>query len=539
MAGRVEVLVAGSGAAGLTAALVCAANGRRTLVCDASADLGGTSALSGGRVWVPGNHFQRQPRADRQAAAGYLAGIFDPGQRRMSDAFLDAAPAMVRFVEGHTAHRFAPCPDYPDYHPHRPGATLGGRCLDARPLSLDGLHPLVDRVLMPHGYLPMTHAEWAAWRFPPRFDWDLLGRRAAERVVTSGVALVCALLDGVLRAGGQIAAGHRLVDLSASGHGGFRGTLALADGGRGTVDAGTVVLATGGYDQDPARRRRYLPAAVAASGSAPSNVGDALDICARLGAPLTNLGQGWWMPMLAGEETDGIPAYRALIRERGAPRQIVVDRSGYRFVDEAVPYHEFCKAMHETDSAEAYLILDEGYRRRYALPGVAPDQPVPGWVATAASPAGLATVLGVDPAGLADQVRHWNAACARGVDDQFGRGANAYDRYYGDPSLAGNPNLGPLDEPPYYGMRLLAGTIGSKGGPVTDADGRVLDAAHRPIPGLFAVGNAAASWTADGYPGPGATLGIGMAMAFRAGRAIAAGAPALVPARTSTPQHVD
>jgi 3-oxosteroid 1-dehydrogenase len=180
----------------------------------------------------------------------------------------------------------------------------------------------------------------------------------------------------------------------------------------------------------------------------------------------------------------------------------------------------------------AYLIVDEGHRRRYPLPGAEPGRPAPGRLTGAPSLAALAERLGIDPVGLADQVARWNAACARGVDDQFGKGTNAYDRYHGDPERPGNPNLGPLDEPPYYGVRVLAGTIGSKGGPVTDARARVLDTAGDPIPGLFAVGNTAAFWTADGYPGPGATLGIGMTFGFLAGRTISAAA---APASSSSP----
>jgi hypothetical protein len=228
------------------------------------------------------------------------------------------------------------------------------------------------------------------------------------------------------------------------------------------------------------------------------------------------------MPLLAvpGERIDGSAACRAMVRERGAPRQIVVNRSGRRFADEAAPYHDFGRAVQ--DHAGAVQVLDEGHRLRYGLPGAGAGRSVPDWVTSAGTLDGLAAALGVDPVGLADQVGRWNDGCARGSDGEFGRGGTAYDRYYGDPARPGNPNLGPIDRPPYYGIRVLAGTIGSKGGPVTDPDGRVLDRAGRPVPGLFAAGNAAAFWTADGCPGPGATLGIGMTIGFRAGRAIVA-----------------
>lgn len=525
----VDVLVAGSGAAGLTTALTCAVRGLRVLVCERADELGGTTALSGGRVWVPGNHFQPDPDADLRAGRRYLATIFDERYPDLIDAVVASGPVMLREVEAHTPHRFVPCPNYPDYHPDRDGATLGGRCLDMRPISLADLVPLVDRIRIPNGFLPISHEEWERWRWPAAYDWDLIERRRAQRVVTGGPALTAALLDGVVRAGGQVVTGHRIVDVRPRSGGILAARVECSDGTVLTVSATSVVLATGGYDQDQALRRAHLPAALGASGSSPSNTGDALGIAQRLGARLENLNQGWWMPMvsLPGDEVDGVASFRSMIRERGTPRMILVDRSGRRFVDEASPYNEFGKAMHRTDAAgghphaDAFLIFDHGFRRRYPLPGLAPTDPDPEWIVGAPTLSILAQRLGVDADGLVEQVQRWNAACAAGVDSEFGRGANAYDRYYGDPEQAGNPNLGPIDEPPYYGLRLWSGTIGSKGGPVTDVDGRVLDAEGRPIPGLFAVGNAAAFWTGDGYPGPGATFGVGMTMGMRAGLAIA------------------
>jgi hypothetical protein len=171
------------------------------------------------------------------------------------------------------------------------------------------------------------------------------------------------------------------------------------------------------------------------------------------------------------------------------------------------------------------MIFDAGFTRRYPLPGITPGQDVPGWAARAPSPRELAVKIGVDPDGLDRTIGRWNKACAEGHDPDFGRGGNPYDRYGGDPAAQPAPNLGPLTDPPYYAVRVLAGTIGTKGGPVTDAHGVVLKAASRAgsapaelIPGLYAVGNAAAFWTADAYPAPGATLGIGMTMAYLAGR---------------------
>jgi 3-oxosteroid 1-dehydrogenase len=168
------------------------------------------------------------------------------------------------------------------------------------------------------------------------------------------------------------------------------------------------------------------------------------------------------------------------------------------------------------------MIFDEGYRRSFPLPGGGRGDPVPGCFTRAASIAELATRIGIDGDKLTATVTRWNQCCALGDDPDFGRGRNVYERYMGDPGTQPNPNLGPLDHPPYYAIRVLSGTIGTKGGPVTDARARVLSAGGQAIRGMYAVGNAAAFWTADGYPGPGATLGVAMTMGYLAGRDVAA-----------------
>jgi 3-oxosteroid 1-dehydrogenase len=432
--------------------------------------LGGTTALSGGRVWVPGNH--RQDGDSPAAAAAYLDGVFSDRYPEMTETFLRTGPEMLRFVERHSTHRFAACP----------------------------------------GYLPLSFAEWDRWRYPDRFDWDLLAERDRAGIRTGGVALVAGLLDGVVRAGAQVRAGVRLAAVRPG-----QADLSHPEQVT-TVGATAVVLATGGFDWDRELRARYHPAAQRASGAPPTNTGDGLRIATDAGASTDNLAEGWWMPMLAipGETLLGEQFYRSLIRERGLPRQIMVGAAGRRFVNEALPYNEIGKALHRQDGP-AYLVFDEGYRARYPMPGLARNGAVPGWVACGRTPGELAGRIGVDPTTLARTVRRWNAACAAGADPDFGRGTGAYQRFCGDPGVSPNPSLGPLDQPPYYAAEVLAGTIGTKGGPVTDTDGLVLRGDGRPVTGLYAVGNAAAFWTADGYPGPGATLAIAMTMGYRAG----------------------
>ncbi|MGH3249767.1 MAG: FAD-binding protein [Trebonia sp.] len=536
------VIVAGSGAAGLVAALTAATAGADVLVLERSDQLGGTTALGGGRVWIPVNHCPENSGDSVGAARAYLDGLFPARYAHLTEAFLASAPAMARFVEANTRHRFVACPRYPDYHPGRPGATGGGRCLDMRPADLSAMVPLARQVRVPPGYLPMTHAEWERWRYPPRFDWNLLSTRMDAGIRTNGVALAAALVDGVIRAGARIETGARLVEVITSAGGAVthavieRGAALAGQDRTASVPASAVILGCGGFDRDDHLRRAWHPAAQRATGAAPGNTGDALRIAARLGARTDNLGQGWWMPMMAvpGEEVDGLPYPRSLIRERAVPRQVMVNAAGRRFVDEAAPYNEVGKAMHRRDACgcpndPAYLIFDAEFARKYTLPGfrdardgqAARDARVPGWMPRAGSLAALAGLIGVDPGGLTVTVARWNESCAGGTDPEFGRGGNAYDRYGGDPGATA-PNLGPLTDPPFYAVRVLAGTIGTKGGPVTDATARVLTAAGPPIGGLYAAGNAAAFWTGDAYPAPGATLGIAMTMAYLAGRHAAA-----------------
>jgi hypothetical protein len=229
------------------------------------------------------------------------------------------------------------------------------------------------------------------------------------------------------------------------------------------------------------------------------------------------------MVMVSGEEVFGNPYPRSLVRERGVPHQIVVNRAGARFVDEASPYHEFVKAMLlESDglfpNREAWLVFDEQFRSKYSFPGLEANGPLPAHIATGGTVADLAARLGIEPAAMTATIDRWNRLCDSGRDTDFGRGANHYDRYYGDPELEQNPNLGKIDRPPFFAAQILSGSVGSKGGPVTTKDGQVIDTDGRPRPGWYAVGNASAFWTGDGYPGPGATLGIGMTFANRAGR---------------------
>ena len=223
-----QVIVAGSGASGLVAALAAAAGGADVLVLERSELLGGTTALGGGRVWVPANHCPENAGDSAEAARTYLGGLFPARYAHLTEAFVANAPAMARFVEERSPHRFAACPAYPDYHPERAGATAGGRCLDMELADLSAMAPQARQVRVPPGYLPMTQAEWEGWRFPCRFDWKLLRQREAAGLRANGVALAAALADGVLKAGGRIETGARLTGVTTGPDGTVNGPDALS-----------------------------------------------------------------------------------------------------------------------------------------------------------------------------------------------------------------------------------------------------------------------------------------------------------------------
>jgi 3-oxosteroid 1-dehydrogenase len=526
----VDVLVAGSGAAGLAAALAAAQGGARVLVAERGEAFGGTTALSGGRVWLPGNPHAAEAGIDDSpaAAAEYLRATCPTAPDGHVEAFVADAPDVAAWIEHTTPHRFVLCPRYPEYHPSLPGATLGGRTLDSAPFDAGALDA---EVLRGPASAPVPHAEWEQWRFVHRYDHDLLARRDAASVVTGGRALVAALLRACRDAGVALATGARVTTLHTGAGGVTAAEVTTRDGHPTDVACGAVVLASGGFDWSDELRAAHLRVPVRAFGSPPTNEGDAVALARGAGATLEALQHGWMMPMVhvPGEELAGRPFFRSLVTERGIPRSILVNAAGARFVNESLPYNELVRAVQrpngrgEFPNARAWLVFDEGFRRRYSLLGVRPGEPLPDWVARADTLDALAAVTGIDAEGLAATAVLWNAMCRNGEDELFGRGESPYDRYYGDPALLpANPTLGPLDKPPFHAIEVLPGTIGTKGGPRTDPDGRVLRGDGAPVSGLYAAGNAAAGWLADAYPGPGATLGFALVFGRRAGRHAAA-----------------
>ncbi|SDG23641.1 FAD-dependent oxidoreductase [Pseudonocardia oroxyli] len=498
MNGGHDLVVVGSGAAGLTAAVGAAEAGLSVLVVEKAARLGGTTAVGGGVIWAPNNALMSTPDSPG-AARAYL------GTGRMSAseiaAFVEDVPRAIALLT-RVGVRMRPLPR-PDYHPDRPGAAHG-RGLDQEPFDPRPWPGLAERIRPPTYFPLLTMSERDDRSAGP----EVVKQREAGGVRTMGGALVGRLLVAALDRGVEILAA---TPVTALGH----GTVRL---GEETVAAGAVLLASGGFEWNADLRRRHLAAEITPI-SAPSNTGDALGL-AR-GAALDEMTAVWGVPVITppGDRYDGMPSGRMGNVEMTLPGSVTVDTTGRRFVNEALNYHDLNRAF---AGRTAFLVFDRAYRERYPVAGSPPGAVEP-WMVTADTPAELARRVGIDPAGLVATLGRFNAAARRGADPDFGRGANPQDRHLGDPAITPNPCLAPVAQGPFFAVPVHAGALGTAGGLATDLDGRVVDPAGDPIPGLYAAGNCAATLFRDGYPGGGATLASAVVRAYRVVRHLARG----------------
>ena len=511
------VVVVGSGAAGLAAALGAAASGAQVQLVERSRWVGGTTALSGGVVWMPGHgREQGAPGCgssaegdDRDEALAYVqAASACPVDTGAVAAFLSDTKRVTDEIERRTPVVWEVLRHWPDYRGELPGARAGGRSLWPRPLHLargvEGrVQPALDQ--------PTMNSSEPAHRRDDAPAHDGVVLRGHVR----GRALVGGLLAGVLDAGVDVRTEARVQGLT------FDGGAVAGAAVDGVPRRGAVVLATGGFQHDDALVAAHLPGSPVAPMGTSGCRGDGLRLAQEAGAALANMGEGWWMPALQvpGEEVDGVAHYRPLHSERAQPGSILVDATGRRFVDEAQNYGDVGRAMRRR-GGPWWLVLDARYRRRYPLGPLTPADPDPAWMACAPAIGDLATRMGVPPEALVDAVTRFNAAARRGEDPEFGRGTLPYDLWIGD-GRAPHPTIAPLDEPPYYALEVHLGCMGTKGGPRTDVHGRVLTATGSVVPGLYAAGNAAASPFGTATVAGGATLGPALVFGYRDGEAAA------------------
>jgi len=545
----VDVLVVGSGT-GMAAALSARDQDLSVLVVEKTEYVGGSTARSGGAFWVPGNDTLRAegspatPEMDRD----YLAAVVgDTASRARWQAFLDHGPDAVAMLARTTPMEFFWARGYSDYHPENPGGSALGRSCECHPFDASvlgeergRLRPGVVEAPVP---MPVTGADYK-WmnlmtrtpmrslpRIVKRVAQGMGGKLIGREYTAGGQALAAGMFAGLIGAGVPVWTRTSLVELLTVG-GRVTGAVVEQDGNRVTVTARRgVVLAAGGFDHDMAMRHEHQSASLGRwSLGSEGNEGDGIAAGRALGAGIDHMAEAWWFPAVA-PVGDGEPA--VLLAERSLPGSIIVDQTGSRFLNEATDYMSFGQEIlrREADGSpvtDMWLVFDQRYRNSYVLAGgVFPRMPLPkawydaGVAVRADSPRDLAAAMGVPQADFAATLTRFNEMAGTGVDHDFQRGASAYDRYYGDPTVTPNPNLRPLSGG-LYAVRVVLSDLGTCGGLTVDERARVLREDGEVVPGLYAIGNTAANAFGATYPGAGATIGQGLVFGHIAAQDMAA-----------------
>lgn len=559
-----DLLVVGSGASGLAAAVTAAWHGLHVVVVEKAPVFGGATAWSGGWMWVPGNPLAQRagihedPQQPRTYLRHELGNHYDAAR---VDAFLDHAPQMVAFFEQHTALQFAEGNAIPDIHGAVAGAGTQGHQVIAAPYDARALGPLNKRLRttmretsflgMPimagadlGAFLSMTRSPKAFWHVTKRFVRHLrdLAWHGRAMHLVNGVALIGRLAksadDLKVRLIESAPAQRLIVETGA-----VRGAVVAAPGGDIEIRARRgVVLAAGGFPHDVARRKALFPRTPTGREhlALPPDTcsGDGIRLGEQAGGVMaTDLASpAAWAPVSRVPHADGTVGHFPHIIERGKPGLIGVLSNGKRFVNEAGGYYDYAGAMVAQapagEEVHSWLICDHRFQRRYGL-GHARPFPLPvgpavrsGYLQRGATIEALATACGIPPAALAETVRRFNEHARRGEDPDFGRGSTPYNRKMGDPLHSGpNPCVAPIEHGPFYAVKVFPGSFGTFAGLKTDAHARVVDAQGQPIAGLYAVGTDMASVMGGFYPSGGINLGPAMTFGYIAGLHAARPAP--------------
>lgn len=553
-----DLIVVGSGAAGLATAIVARKRGLDVVVLEKEPVFGGTTARSGGWMWIPGNAPARRAGVGDNVAKARQYLEIETGDHfdaRRVDTFLEAGPKAVDFFESRTALKFDLGPTFADYHPDNPGGMPGGRSIVAQPFDARALGAELRRLRPPlqeitvlgmmigsgkelQHFFNVTRSPVSmlyVGKLFIRFALDMTFHGRPMRLL-NGNALIGRLAKSCFDRGVPIWTSAPVRRLITRDTGGVTG--AIVDTPTGQVEVRTrkgVVLAAGGFPQDPVRRKELMPHAPSGyehvSPAPPGNTGDGLRMGETVGATVdTSLPHAAaWVPISRPMKPDGTLGTFPHFVDRSKPGVIAITRSGRRFVNEANSYHDFCQAMvrrcaEEESDLAAWFIADHKTFRKYGL-GFAKPSPVPykhlikqGYLLQGKTLTDLADQIGADGAELERTVARFNEAARRGEDPEFHKGSTSYNRSLGDPNVKPNPCVAPIERGPFYAVRLYVGDLGTFAGLKTDENAQVLAENGAPLGGLYAVGNDAASIMGGNYPGGGITLGPALTFGYVAAR---------------------
>ncbi|WP_241472827.1 3-oxosteroid 1-dehydrogenase [Mycolicibacterium neoaurum] len=546
-----DVVVVGSGAAGMVAALTAAHQGLSTVVVEKAPHYGGSTARSGGGVWIPNNEvLQRDGVKDTAAEARkYLHAIIgDVVPAEKIDTYLDRSPEMLSFVLKNSPLKLCWVPGYSDYYPETPGGKATGRSVEPKPFNAKKLGPDEKGLEPPYGKVPLNmvvlQQDYVRLNQLKRHPRGVLrsikvgvrsvwANATGKNLVGMGRALIAPLRIGLQKAGVPVLLNTALTDLYIE-DGVVRGIYVREAGAPESAEPKLirarrgVILGSGGFEHNQEMRTKYQrqPITTEWTVGAVANTGDGILAAEKLGAALELMEDAWWGPTVPLE---GAPWFA--LSERNSPGSIIVNMNGKRFMNESMPYVEACHHMYggqygqgagPGENVPAWMIFDQQYRDRYIFAGLQPGQRIPkkwmesGVIVKADSLAELAEKTGVASDALKATIERFNGFARSGVDEDFHRGESAYDRYYGDPTNKPNPNLGEIKHGPFYAAKMVPGDLGTKGGIRTDVHGRALRDDNSVIEGLYAAGNVSSPVMGHTYPGPGGTIGPAMTFGYLA-----------------------
>jgi 3-oxosteroid 1-dehydrogenase len=546
-----DVIVVGSGAAGMVAALTAAHQGLSTVVVEKAPHYGGSTARSGGGVWIPNNEILRRDGvADTaEAARTYLHTIIgDVVPAEKIDTYLDRGPEMLSFVLKHSPLKMCWVPNYSDYYPEAAGGKAAGRSVEPKPFNakklgadIEGLEPgygkiPLNMVVMQQDYVRLNQLKrhprgvLRSLRVGARTMW---AKATGKNLVGLGRALIAPLRIGLQNAGVPVQLNTAMTDLYVE-DGIVRGIYVRDTNGPESAEPQLirarrgVILGCGGFEHNEQMRMKYQRAPITTKWTvgAKANTGDGILAAEKLGAAMDVMEDAWWGPTVPL-----VDAPWFALSERNSPGSIIVNMTGRRFMNESMPYVEACHHMYggqygqgpgPGENIPAWLVFDQQCRDRFIFAGLQAGQRIPnkwmdsGVIVTAPTLDELAAKTELPADTLKATVERFNGFARSGVDEDFRRGESAYDRYYGDPTNKPNPNLGEVSNAPFYAAKMVPGDLGTKGGIVTDVQGRALRDDGSIIDGLYAAGNVSAPVMGHTYPGPGGTIGPAMTFGYLA-----------------------